>query len=226
VSAAERAPAGSAGRGKGRIFRSTGARVAGWAWLVFAAVNLVDLAVRGDDLAALVAAAVLLFGCGLAYVLGLRPRIVADETGVRLHNPLRDVRIPWPALRRIEAAQTLRLHCVAERDAGPGESRSFNAWVMQTSPRARARAQRRSRREVPDAVARHLEGRTPVDFVAEQLTELAARGRPGAGSRGDKDDRDDRDTDRPTVTWAAPAVAAVALPGAALVVLALFAALT
>jgi hypothetical protein len=224
MSTAERAPAGPADRGEGRVFRSTGARIAGWVWLVFAAANLLDLAVRGDDLAALIAAAVLLFGCGLAYVLGLRPRIVADEAGVRLHNPLRDVRIPWPALRRIEAAETLRFHCVAEGvaegTAGAGESRSFNAWVMQTSPRALARAQKRSPREVPEAIAEHVAGRTPADFVAEQLTELAARGRPGAESLGD------RDADRPSVIWAVPAVAAVAVPGAALVVLGLLAGLT
>jgi hypothetical protein len=220
MSTAERAPAGSVGRGEGRVFRSTGARIAGWAWLVFAAANLLDLAVRGDDLAALIAAAVLLFGCGLAYVLGLRPRIVADEAGIRLHNPLRDVRIPWPALRRIEVAETLRFHCATGQAAGPGESRSFNAWVMQTSPRALARAQKRSRPEVPEAIAEHVAGRTPADFVAEQLTELAPRGRPGAESLGD------RDADRPSVTWAVPAVAAVALPGAALVVLGLLAGLT
>ncbi|MFD0854100.1 PH domain-containing protein, partial [Actinomadura adrarensis] len=62
--------------------RSTPGRVAAWAWIAFSALNLIDIAVRGRDMASLVMTTLLLFGCGIAYVLGLRPAVVADEDGV------------------------------------------------------------------------------------------------------------------------------------------------
>jgi PH (Pleckstrin Homology) domain-containing protein len=201
-----------------KVFRSTSARVVAWVWLVFAAANLVDIAVRGHDLAGMIAAAVLLLGSGVAYVLGLRPRIVADESGVRLHNPLRDVRVPWPAVREIDATESVRVSYVAE----DGEERRVGAWAMQTSPRARARAQRRSRRRtpegggVPTAVAEYARNRTPADYVADQLTELAAEHRSEAPSEGR----------RPAVTWSLPAIITLAVPGAALAILVLAATLT
>jgi hypothetical protein len=213
----------AAGR-KPTVFRSVGAYVAGWVWMVAAALNLADVAFRGRDLAAVIAAAVLLTGCGIAYVFGLRPAIVADETGVRLRNPLRDVRIPWPALRRVEAAETLRFHCVAE--GGPWTAK---AWVLQTSPRARARMERRAEKAakaesgVPDPIAEQLKGRTPARFAAEQLTELAVA--HGGGERA-AEATTGEGTERPSVTWSTPAIAAVALPGVVLVALILVASLT
>jgi hypothetical protein len=199
-----------------KVFRSTAGRVVACVWLVFAAVNLVDVAVRGHDLAGMIAAAVLLLGSGAAYVLGLRPRIVADDSGISLHNPLRDVRVPWPAVQRIEATESVRVHYAAEG----GEERRAGAWAVQTSPRARARAQRRtqgrgsqgtSQGRTADAAAEYAKNRTPADYVAEQLTELAAaRRRKDAGSG-----------EGPSVTWSVPAVAAVAAPAALLAVLVL-----
>jgi hypothetical protein len=160
------APAGMTGK---RVFRSTAARVSGWAWLVFAAVNMVDLAMRGRDSAALIAAAVLLLGCGIAYVIGLRPRVVADETGVRVHNPLRDIVVPWSALEKIAAPGSLRITYTGS----DGERHEARSWVLQTSPRERAKAERRAARSPEDDIARYVMNRTPADFAAEQLTELA-----------------------------------------------------
>src|SRR3954468_2442387 len=84
------------------VFRSTPSFVFAWLWMVFAAANLVDLAVRGRGVASVIAAGSLLLGAGVAYVIGLRPRVVADETSVRLHNPLRDVRLPWSVVDKVE----------------------------------------------------------------------------------------------------------------------------
>jgi PH (Pleckstrin Homology) domain-containing protein len=195
-----------------KVFRSTPGRWFAWVWLAFSAANLVDVAVRGHDLAGMIAAAVLLLGSGIAYVLGLRPRIVADDSGIKLHNPLRDVRLPWRSVRRVDATEAVRVHYAAEGD----EERRARAWVLQTSPRARARAERRSRTRSgpPDVVAEHAKDRTPADYVAEQLTELLTAHR-----------RDDA-PGVPSVTWSKPAVAALAVPAALLAVLVLVAALT
>ena len=53
-------------------FRSTAAYVCGWAFMVFAALNLLDLGLHGRDAVSVAATAALLFGCGVAYVIGIR----------------------------------------------------------------------------------------------------------------------------------------------------------
>jgi hypothetical protein len=182
-----------------KVFRSNAARFFGWAWMVFAAANLVDLIWRGRDAASLVAAMVMLLGCGIAYVAALRPRIVADEEGVRLHNLVRDVEVPWHGVERVEGGDAVYVH---------GGGRRYRAFVLQISPRNRARFEakaRRQERKLPDHVADYVQGRTQTDFAVEQLRELAgARSRKGA-----------QDGAEPTVTWAWPAIIAVAVPAVA-----------
>jgi len=197
-----------------RIFRSTAARVGGWSWMVFAAANLADVAVRGRDLASAVAAAVLLVGCGVAYVIGLRPRIVADEDGVRLHNPLRDVVVPWQAVQKITASDSIRIIYT-----GPdGEQREGRSWVLQTSPRARFKAEQRAQRSPDDELAQYVRNRTPADFAVEQLTELAEAHRRARkaliGTAADPTDHDDTDGagSAGRVIWSPPAIAALVLP--------------
>jgi hypothetical protein len=175
-----------------RVFRSGGIRFAGWAWMVFAALNLADLAWRGRDMASVVAAAVLLLGCGIAYAVALRPRIVADEEAVHFHNLLRDVRLPWGAVDRLEGGDAVYAHV--------GERR-HRAFILQTSPRARAKSEIRARREdkkLPEAVAEYMRGRTATDFTVEQLREIAPA---------------DRTEGEVTVTWSWPALLALVVPG-------------
>lgn len=194
------------------IFRSTAARVGAWVWMTFAALNLADIAVRGRTVDSAVAASVLLCGCGAAYVFGLRPRIAADEAGVELRNPLRDVRVPWPALREIEATDAVLIHYT---DADRAD-RTARAWVLQSSPRARAREERRARRErrrLPDHVAEQVAGRTPTQFAVQQLNELAAKRRPKPGQVKTAEAASG------TPAWSRIALAALAAPGALLAVM-------
>ncbi|MEV0404774.1 hypothetical protein [Actinoallomurus sp. NPDC050550] len=186
----------------GKVFRPPAARFFGWAWMVFAAANLVDIIWRGDDDASLVAATIMILGCGIAYVAGLRPRIVADDEAVRFHNLIRDVRVPWGAVERIEGGDGVYVHA--------GERR-FRAFVLQISPRNRARMEAKARREerkLPDSVAEYVRGRTQTDYAVEQLREMAEEQsrRPSTGAT------------EPVVTWAWPAVVAVAVPAAAFLV--------
>ena len=165
--------------------------------MVFAALNFADLAWRGRDLASAVAAAVLLLGCGIAYAVALRPRIVADDEAVHFHNLLRDVRLPWGAVDRFEGGDAVYAHV--------GERR-YRAFIMQTSPRARAKAELKAQRDdkkLPDVVAEYVRGRTATDFTVEQLREIAARN-DGEGEV--------------SVTWAWPTLLALVVPGALTVV--------
>jgi hypothetical protein len=203
-------------------FRSTAARVGAWAWMVFAALNLIDILVRGRDSTALVMAALLIFGCGLAYVLGLRPVILGEESGLTLRNPLRDVRVPWGAMRKVEGKDAIVVRYRGE----DGSEQASRAWVLQSSPRAQAKAEARARadaKKVPGAAADHLAGRTPTQYAAQQLTEMGERERPKGGKSGNPataQQTAERDADKPrgTVAWSLPALLALAIPGAFLLV--------
>ncbi len=176
-----------------RVYRSGGVRFSGWVWMVFALLNLIDLAWRGRDLASLIAAAVLLLGSGIAYTVALRPRILADDTAVTFHNLFRDVRVPWGAVERVEGGDAVYVH---------SDGRRYRSFVLQTSPRARAKAEMRAERDkdpLPDAVADYVRGRTPTDFAVDQLRDQAKDATETSSSA--------------TVTWAWPAIIALALPG-------------
>jgi hypothetical protein len=178
-----------------RVFRSGALRVGGWVWMVFAALNFVDLIWRGRDMASAIAAAAMLLGSGLAYAVALRPRIVADDEAVQFHNLLRDVRLPWEAVTRFEGGDAVYAHV---------GDRRFRAFILQTSPRARARSEMKARREekkLPEAVAAYMRGRTATDFTVEQLRELAGQHRSKDG------------TAEASVVWAWPPILALAVPG-------------
>jgi len=128
-----------------QTFRSPTAVVIWWVWLLFAAANLVDLAVQGRDHFSLVAAAILVLATGVAYVVAQRPRIIADRAGVTIRNPLRDHHIGWGGVSQIDLADLLRVHC----DPGPGgrRGRVISAWAVHYSRRHQLAEQTRARRE-------------------------------------------------------------------------------
>jgi hypothetical protein len=101
-------PDGSVGP---QSFRSVTAIIVWWAWVLFAVGNLIDLAVQGRDHLSVVAAAILLLVTGIAYVTAERPRVISDDDGITVRNPLRDHRIPWPLVVRVDLADLLRVHC-------------------------------------------------------------------------------------------------------------------
>lgn len=93
----------------------------GWAWLVISALLLVDLVVRGKDFSAVVSGAVLLITVGVAYVVAIRPKVVATEDGVRLVNPLREVFVPWSAFTWADVSDVLRVHA---------DDQVFRSWAV------------------------------------------------------------------------------------------------
>jgi hypothetical protein len=79
-------------------YRSARALLAWWVWLAFAVANLIDIAVQGRDRVSVVAAGALLLVTGIMYVAAFRPRVIATDGGIVVRNPLRDHRVPWPAV--------------------------------------------------------------------------------------------------------------------------------
>ena len=223
---------GGAGR---EVFRSPAATAIWWVWVVFAVGNLIDLAVQGRDHLSVVAAFILAFITGVVYVTARRPRVIVDAAGVTVVNPVGDHRVGWPAVVAADATGLLRLRCEWPDGDRTGQ-RAIYAWAVHSSPRrqvgAELRARRQSRRadrgfgesglggtgrpggygaplaKSPEPVPLGVD----ADQVVATITARAEQARldaPGTPATA------------PLSTWNWPAVAAVAVPGLALVIAAL-----
>jgi PH (Pleckstrin Homology) domain-containing protein len=125
-----------------QTFRSPTAVVVWWVWLLFAAANLIDLAVQGRDHESLVAAAILVLATGVAYVAAQRPRVIADSTGVTIVNPLRNHHIGWAGVTQVDLADLLRIHT----QQGPDDTKIIYAWAVHYSRRRKLITEARTRR--------------------------------------------------------------------------------
>jgi hypothetical protein len=143
-------------------FRSTTAVIVWVLWLLFAAANWIDLAVQGRDRTAVVAAAALLAVTGVAYVTAQRPRVIADDTGITVKNPLRDHRIGWAGVVKVDLADLLRVHCDWSGTQDPEDSedspdnkhrRVITAWAVHYSRRRQMTAQVKARRNARRAAS-------------------------------------------------------------------------
>jgi hypothetical protein len=201
------------------VFRSGGSFVLWWVWVVIAIVALIDLAIQAHNHSALVMAVLVVAITGAVYACALRPRIVADAGGITVENPLRDHRVPWGAVEKVDAVHAVRVRCVAAPGAGRGKI--INSWAVQSSPRAARAAEYRSRRQARrlgqpagygryPAEAQEALRRSLAEVTARQLDERASRER-GAGAAGG----------RPEARWAWVAIVVMAVPLLALVVVVL-----
>jgi hypothetical protein len=131
--------------GQPQTFRSPTAVVVWIGWLLFAVGNWIDLAVQGRDHLSVVAAAILLLATGVGYVTAQRPRIIADDAGVTVRNPLRDHRIGWAGVTQVDLADQLRVHC-AWGTPPDQQSKVISAWAVHYSRRRQMAAEARTRR--------------------------------------------------------------------------------
>ncbi len=203
-------------------FRSSSAVALWWLWVLFAVGNLIDLAVQGRDHTSLVAAASLLLVTGIVFVTAQRPRLIADDDGLEIVNPLRAHRIGWAAVTAIDTAELVRVRCAWSVDPDGPRQRVIYAWALRSSRRrqlsAELRAQRRARRGTVMGfgdVARQdpLPAAVPdAEKVVAALTGRAERARAAAP---------DAQATAPQSAWYWPGVAAIAVPALALLVAAL-----
>lgn len=147
----DNAPAGRRKRGAAdggpQTFRSTTAVMVWWVWLLFLAANLVDIAVQGRDHASAVAAAILVLVTGFAYVAAQRPRVIVDDAGVTIRNPLRDYRIGWAGVTKADLADLLRVHTAWDSPQdGKRHTKIVSAWAVHYSRRRKLVAENRARR--------------------------------------------------------------------------------
>ena len=216
-----------------QVFRSPGAVVIWWLWVLFAVGNLIDLAVQGHDHLSLVAAFILLFVTGIVYVTAQRPRIVAVADGLTIANPVRDHRIDWAAVAGADPTDLLRVRC--EWPDGDGTARRvIYSWAVHSSRRRQVAAELRARRQSrPGGFGSGGSGgfgwagafgpsaepapegdplRLDASRVVATLTARAERARLDAPAHA---------ATAPVSTWDWLAVSAVVVPGVALLITAL-----
>jgi hypothetical protein len=111
-----------------------------WAWVALAVFSLGDLLVQGHDRAAVTPALVIILITGIVYACALRPRIVADRDALTVHNPLRDYRVPWGAVKGVYLGDSIELECT--RPAPKGD-KTLYSWAIYSSRRARQRARQK-----------------------------------------------------------------------------------
>jgi hypothetical protein len=206
--------------GERQVYRTTGSLVAWWAWVAFAVVLLIVLALGRHDHAALVTAVVVLAISGIMYACALRPRIVADVAGVTVLNPLRVHVLPWAAVRQVDLVHNVRVHY-----RGTAGDTLVHSWAVQSSGRSRTRSELRARRaarrgmtpasryaRLPGEAQAALTG-TAAEFIARQLDERARMQRSTAAP--------DVAPAGPQVRWTWGPIAAMAIPLLMLLVVAL-----
>jgi hypothetical protein len=125
-----------------QTFRSVTAVIVWWVWVLFAVGNLIDLAVQGRDHFAAVVAAILVLSIGVAYVTAERPRVISADEGITVRNPLRDHRVPWHMVTKVDLADLLRVHCRQQ-----GKNKVISCWAVQYSRRRKLTGEMRSRRQ-------------------------------------------------------------------------------
>lgn len=162
-----------------QTFRSPTALVVWVVWLLFAVGNWIDLAVQGRDRASVVAAAILLLATGVAYVTAQRPRVIVDDAGLTIKNPVRDHRVSWAAVTDVDLMDLLRVRCTV--DQGQGERRkAISAWAVHYSRRRQLSADVKTRR----AAARNADGGRPSLFGGlPAASRSMSYGAPAAASR-------------------------------------------
>jgi hypothetical protein len=197
--------------GDRQTFRSPFAVLIWWVWVLFALGNLIDLAVQGRDHFSVVAAFILVLVTGVVYTTAQRPRIVADDDGLSVVNPLRQHRIGWAAVTAVEATDLLRVRCEWPLDGGQDAagkgSRTIYSWALYSSRRRQVNAQIRTNR------ARSAGSAQPpaVSDVAPVVAALGARAKAAPAAPV-------RPAHPPVSTWCWPAFAAIVIPAVALVV--------
>jgi Bacterial PH domain len=135
------------------VFRLAPPVVLWWVWLAFAVANVADFVIQGASARfAIVVCAILATVTGLVYALALRPRVIAEPSGLTIVNPFRDHHVPWAAIQAVDTGEWVRVHYAASA-AGPGaaagppgissaSSKAISCWALYISAGAKRKAAR------------------------------------------------------------------------------------
>jgi hypothetical protein len=195
VSTQQEPASGSALEDKKKVFRLPGPIVLWWAWVVFAVVNLADLAIQGHDRTSVQIAFGLAAVTGVVYACAYRPRVITDADGLTMLNPLREYRVPWPRVSDVYLAESVQIHCSAAPPA-TAKAKILHSWALYSPRRSRLKAEVRGRQmergmvsrpgsyaRMP-AEARDVAKQHPAELMAREIQSLAQRARERGAADG------------------------------------------
>jgi hypothetical protein len=181
-----------------RVYRQVTALVVWWAWVVFAAASVADLLIQGHDFLSLKFTLGLLTVTGLVFSCTLWPKVIADDNGLVVRNPLRSFTIPWGAVKGIFLADSVEIQCARGSDK---KDKTVYCWALSSARRGRAKARLRGwqwdhgKRNVPASYgqlpdqAKEVAKMSSAEVMAREMAKMsdAAKARLGkAAGPGDQ----------------------------------------
>ncbi len=169
-----------------RIFRMTPPLVIWWGWVALVVFSVGDLLIQGHRFFSLRFALGGLAVTGLVYACTLWPKVIADNAGIQVRNPIRVFNVPWLAVRGIYLADSVEVRCARP---APKKDKTVYSWALSSPRRARARAQLRAwqwdqgKRNRPSGYSRlpqhaqSLVRMTTAEIMARELAVLADEAR-------------------------------------------------
>lgn len=125
------------------VFRRGTPFVLFWVWVAFAIYNVIEIAFPDHNYFSLELTFGLLTITGLMYACALRPRLVADDDGIVVHNPFRDHLIRWGALSGVYLGDSVELACARPE---PKKDKTVYCWALYSGRRSRDRSRMRAMR--------------------------------------------------------------------------------
>jgi hypothetical protein len=182
-------PPSSAGRvtadGR-RIYRLSSPLIIWWTWVGVIVLGLGDLVIQGHNWISLKFGLGLLAATGAVYACTLWSKVIADDGGISVLNPIRRFRIPWGAVNGIFLADSVEVVCARR---APKSDKTVYSWALSSPRRSRARAQLRGQHwdrgarsrpssydRLPDA-AKSVVKLTTAEIMARELGELSEQAR-------------------------------------------------
>src|SRR5262249_24060238 len=181
-----------------RMYRLLTPQVVWWTWVGLAALSVGDLIIQGHDYLSVKFALGLLTATGLVFACTLLPRVIVDEDGVTVQNPLRGSRTPGAAGGGICRADWVEIQWAR----GPQKKdKRVYTWALSSARRGRAKARlhgwqwdhgRRSRPasygQLPGQ-AKELVKMTQTEVMAREMAQLSeeAKARRGQGQEDQQD---------------------------------------
>lgn len=210
------------------VFRLMPPLVLWWGWIVFAVINVADLAIQAHDRFALEAIIAIACVTGVMYACAFRPKVISGASGLAVRNPFRDFSVPWGGLTGVFLGDSVEFLC---QRAAPKPEKTVYSWALYSPRRSRARAELRvgfgsrkyrerheergrRRYEVPEsatfgkmpAQAKEIASQHPSHVMASELARRLDAARAAGADGGVL-----------TARWAWSAIAGIVIPAAGLI---------